>query len=128
MNYFNFISNWVILLFIIWFIFYMINKNNIYLKYFNLYYLNLFIFYGFIGYLLFHLMILNNKFNFFYTILNILIHYLPVYVYQKLNIHSNKYSLKMFILIFMIYLFYIHFILNTNMINIYFINKQLFQL
>ena len=128
MNYFNFISNWVILLFIIWFIFYMINKNNIYLKYFNLYYLNVFIFYGFIGYLLFHLMILNNKFNFFYTILNILIHYLPVYVYQKLNIHSNKYSLKMFILIFMIYLFYIHFILNTNMINIYFINKQLFQL
>ena len=128
MNYFNFISNWVILLFIIWFIFYMINKNNIYLKYFNLYYLNLFIFYGFIGYLLFHLLILNNKFNFIYTILNILIHYLPVYVYQKLNIHSNKYSLKMFILIFMIYLFYIHFILNTNMINIYFINKQLFQL
>ena len=128
MKYFNFISNWVISLFIIWFIFYMINKKNIYLKHFNLYYLNLFIFYGFIGYLLFHLLILKNKFNINYTIINIIIHYLPVYIYQKLNIRSNKYSLKLFIIIFMIYLFYIHFFMNTNMINIYFKDDQLFQL
>lgn len=128
MNYFNFISNWVLLLFVIWLVFFMINKNNIYLKYFNLYYLNLLIFYGFIGYLLFHLLILKNKFNIIYTILNIIIHYIPIFIYQKLNIKSNKYSLKLFILIFMIYLFYIHFFMKTNMINIYFINYQLFQL
>lgn len=128
MKYFNFISNWVLLLFIIWLSLYILYPKNNYLKHFNLYYLNLFIFYGFIGYLLFHLLILKNKFYINYTIINIIIHYLPVYIYQKLNIHSNKYSLKLFIIIFMIYLFYIHFFMNTNMINIYFKDDQLFQL
>jgi len=125
MELFNFISNWVIVLFFIWLLLYTCDKNNKLLEYLNLYYLNLLIWYGYIGYLLIHILVLKTEFNIIFTILNIIIHYLPIYVYQKLNIKPNKHSFYLFILIFFIYLCYIHKILNKNMIQIYLIDKQI---
>ena len=121
---YNYISNWIFLLFTIWMLLYAYDKNNKFIKKFNLYYLNIFIWYGYLGYLFIHLFVKKTQYD-WVIIPGLLIHYLPMYVYQNLNIKPNKDSLYLFFLVFLCYLSFIHDVLDKNMTQIYFEDKQI---
>jgi len=120
---YNYISNWVLLLFTIWMILYAYDKNNKFLKKLNLYYLNILILYGYLGYLFIHIFVKKTQYD-WVIIPGLLIHYLPMYVYQNLNIKPNNDSLYVFLFVFLCYLCFIHDVLDTNMTQIYFEDKQ----
>lgn len=46
-------------------------------------------------------------------------------VYQKLNINQNNYSLYVFLVVFLCYLWFLRDVLDTTMIDIYYEDNQL---
>ena len=117
---FDYISNWFLCLFLIWYF----TKND----YLNPYYGIYFIFYGYLIYIFINYFILNVKFDICYLLFGIIVHYLPIYLFTKDNHKLNNYSLIFFITICFLYLVYLSRSLNKNFINIYFRDKQILNL
>ena len=113
-----FISIWIQLLFLFWFILYQNKKETI-----NLYYLVQFLWYGYLVYLFIHFCI-GTKFSIPFLVFNLLTHGLPLYYFNKINYQPNQYSLITFIVVFLMYLIYIR-SMNKTMIDIYIIDTQI---
>ena len=121
---FDYVSNWVGLLFIIWFILkHSKTEYSKYADYINPYYGIYFIFYGFIIYILLNLF-KGVNFDFSYIIFGLITHYAPIYLFNAVNGKENKYSLTFFIITIVSYLLFIKMKLNKNPIDIYIRDKQ----
>lgn len=120
----DYVSNWVGLLFIIWFILkHTKTKYSQYADYINPYYGIYFIFYGFIIYILLNLL-KGIKFDFSYLIFGLITHYSPIYLFNAVNGKENKYSSTFFIITIVSYLLFIKMKLNKNPIDVYIRDKQ----
>ena len=114
----NYLSNWSLGLFCIALLF------NITPKDLNLYYLVYFCFYGFIGYLMYHIFYKKLVYSPVYLIFAFLCHYIPMYYYQKRNIKASRNALLIFLFVSMIYLYYIH-KREKNIVNLYIYDEQI---
>lgn len=120
----HYVSNWVGLLFIVWFILkHTKTKYSKYADYINPYYGIYFIFYGFVIYILFNLL-KGVKFDFSYIIFGLITHYAPIYLFNAVNGKENKYSLTFFIITIVFYLLFIKMKLNKNPIDVYIRDEQ----
>ena len=115
-------SNWVYLFFMIYLLFYNSNYKE-YKEYINPYYTIHLIFYGFLFYL-----ILNScngvKFDKWFVIVSITLHYIPLYIFRYLNYKKNKYSFIFMLQLMLIYIIYIKYIFNKTPFDIYLFDKQ----
>lgn len=98
------LTNWVQILFIIWFVLY---TCGIRIKWFNLNDILYIVFYGYLLVILYQCLINKKKCEISFILLGIIIHYLPVYIYRKFNMKSDKYSRILMIIIIVLYLFYL---------------------
>ena len=117
----QFISHWIQIIFIIWFLLYQ-NKIEIHKK-LNIYYLVQFLWYSYLLYVFINLC-LGVRFSIDFLLFNLLTHGLPLYYFNKINYQPNQYSLVIFVVVFMMYLIYIRSI-NKTMIEIYIIDEQI---
>ena len=117
----QFVSIWIQIIFIIWFLLYQ-NKIEIHKK-LNIYYLVQFLWYGYLLYVFINLC-LGIRFSIDFLLFNLLTHGLPLYYLTKINYQPNQYSLVIFVVVFMMYLIYIRSI-NKTMIGIYLVDEQI---
>ena len=117
----QFISHWIQIIFIVWFLLYQ-NKIEIHKK-LNIYYLVQFLWYGYLLYVFINLC-LGIRFSIDFLLFNLLTHGLPLYYLTKNNYQPNQYSLIIFVVVFVMYLIYIRSI-NKTMIGIYLVDEQI---
>jgi len=115
---FQFISIWIQILFLFWFLLYQNKKEKV-----NLYYLIQFLWYGYLVYLFIHFC-LGTTFSIPFLVFNLLTHGLPLYYFNKINYQPNQYSLVIFIVVFMMYFIYIR-LMDKTMIDIYIKDTQI---
>ena len=90
----------------------------------NLYYLVYFCFYGFIVYLMYHILYKQLVYSPGYLIFAFLCHYIPMYYYWKRNIKASRKALLIFLLVASGYLYYLHKV-EKNVVNLYIYDKQI---
>ena len=123
----KYICNWINQIFVLWFIFgYLLNIKWI-LKYINLSYLV--VFQIFAQLFIYIYLIIKNKFifdedkdNYSYMIINIIIHILPLIILINIKKFNTKYALENMIILILLYYLYMNYI-NKSIYELYFADE-----
>ena len=116
----RFISYWILFLMIP---LYLILKTVCLHTYFNIYYPILLLGYGYLGYLLYH-MIQGVTFDLSYIILGLVIHLGPLYLMKRYQYQENTYSISVFLGLLVLYLGYLE-TRGTDVIQVYLFDPQI---
>lgn len=119
--FYKYLSHWLIVYFILWFLAYIFNINYI-IKYINPYYTSIFLLVGFCILLLHNLLIKKYRYEYSFLLVKIITHVLPLMLSYYLIKNKHKYALINLLIIIIIYVIYMNYI-DRNIYNTYLINK-----
>ena len=114
----KYLSHWLIVYFIFWFLGYIFNIKFI-VEYINPYYTSIVLLFGFIILLLYNIFIKKYRYEYSYLFIKIITHLLPLLISYKLLKNKHKYALLNLIVILIFYIIYMNYI-DKDIYNTYF--------
>ena len=117
----KYLSHWLIVYFILWFLAYIFNINYI-IKYINPYYTSIFLLTGYIFLQTYNIVVKKYRYEYSFLSVKIITHTLPLILSYYLIKNKHKYALINLIIISILYILYIN-IINKNIFYTYFIEK-----
>ena len=117
----KYLSHWLIIYFIIWFLGYIFNIKLI-VDYINPYYTSIVLLFGFIILILYNIIIKKYRYEYSFLFIKILTHLLPLILSYYLLKNKHKYALINLIIIVIIYIIYMKYI-NRDIYHTYFVYK-----
>ena len=117
----KYLSHWLIVYFILWFLAYIFNINYI-IKYINPYYTSIFLLIGYIIIQLYNIIIKKYKYEYSFLSVKIITHILPLILSYYLIKNKHKYALINLLIIMILYIIYMNYI-DRNIYHTYFIYK-----
>ena len=120
----KYLSHWLIIYFIIWFLGYIFNIKLI-VDYINPYYTSIVLLFGFIILILYNIIIKKYRYEYSFLFIKILTHLLPLILSYYLLKNKHKYALINLIIIVIIYIIYMKYI-DRDIYQTYFVYKPPF--
>ena len=120
----KYLSHWLIVYFIIWFLGYIFNIKFI-VDYINPYYTSIVLLFGFIILILYNIFIKNYRYEYSFLFVKIITHLLPLILSYYLLKNKHKYALINLIIIVIIYIIYMKYI-DRDIYHTYFVYKPPF--
>jgi hypothetical protein len=117
----KYLSHWLIIYFIFWFLGYIFNINII-VKYINPYYTSIVLLIGYILLQSYNIFIKKYRYEYSFLLIKIITHLLPLIISYKLIKDKHKYSFINLVIIVILYIIYMKYI-NRDIYHTYFIYK-----
>jgi len=117
----KYLSHWLIVYFILWFLAYIFNINYI-IKYINPYYTSIFLLIGYILLQTYNIVVKKYRYEYSFLSVKIITHLLPLILSYYLIKNKHKYALINLLMIIIFYIIYMNYI-DRNIYHTYLIYK-----